>query len=146
MVNQLQPHQISHLWTAIRESIRRSSTISGPKFDHYLNVILEGLLSGRHQAWMAHRRDEDSHEAYGILITSLVSNHFFGHKSLIIDHMYAFRKWDGELVNEIFESFKTFAENCGCADIVAHTNNEKAMSMATRLGFNHVTHKLQFTL
>lgn len=148
MMNQLQPHQISHLWTAIRESVRRASSVGDSLIDEYLNNVLAGLLSGEHQAWMLYRVDEETGERhlYGIFVTSILDDHFYGCKNLYIDHMYAFRKWDGEVINEAWNTLRAFAKNCECASVIAFTNNDKALKIAKRLGFHEITHKVRYNL
>lgn len=148
MMNQLQPHQISHLWTPIRESIRRSSGVSAARIDDYLNNILEGLLSGKHQAWVLYYIDEETEERqlYGIGITSIVDDHFYRCKNLYIDHVYAFRKMTGEIIQEVWNTFRTFAENCECESVIAYTNNDKALNIAKMSGFQEITHKVRYYL
>lgn len=147
MINQLQPTQISVFWPAIKETILRSCPLIGDKLSKYTNHLLEGLLSGSYQCWLMHERpSEDEHELYGVLITSIVNNKIFGYSVFVVDHMYAFRKWNNELVSETFECFKKFAKNASCVSIEVETNNEKAQQMAKRFGFEHETTRMRYQL
>jgi len=146
MILQLQTKQISVFWPAIKETIKKSCRLDKMYIDRYLNHCFASLLSNNHQCWIIYTNDNNNSNINGILITSLLKNKLFGNLSLSIDHMYAFTKWNNDIITVIFNQFVKYAAECDCTEIIADSNNVKAIDIAISLGATKETTKLHYKI
>ncbi len=136
MIINLQPHQISAFWDAIKEALVQANAVPIELQADYTNSALEKLLAGKFQAWLAYRlTDEGKKNIHAVIITSLVEDQLFGFRTLIIHSLYSYRLIKEDLIAEAMEQFKEFARANDCQRIQAETNNDRTFEIMRIAGF-----------
>jgi hypothetical protein len=132
------PEHVSRHWGVIGTGIKEAAPEYFLDDKDSLNNILQSLLEGRMQCWVAMSRNgKDEFDPYGIAVTHITHDVFSGVKNLLIICMYSFRKQTADPMMYIkgLDVLKKFARGNGCKSIIAYTRIEKlARFVENRLG------------
>ena len=120
MLIRLMSSQVGNFWKEIRQTAAES--IAWPINEEDYANILNGLESGKLQAWLAL---SESEKLLGVLLTTVIEDIFLSKRSLLIYALKSFGPskeldWETGL-----EGLKKFAKASGCSQIIAYTNNER---------------------
>lgn len=131
MLIQLTPDEVTKRWDEIKPTIMVSMPPHITPTAESLNSILESAIRGTIQVWVL--SDVDSN-IYAIATTRIDTDSVSGIKSLLIFSLYAYKPVPEDLWLEGIASFKLFAVEVGCKNIIAYTVVDRIVDIAQKLG------------
>ena len=133
MLLKMLPDQVSNYWPHIRESIEQALPPVVNESPNKMGNILEQLLTGEMQCWVAFRR-EDANEVVGFLVTTVTSDACSKTKNLLIYSLCGLKLSRGSDWTEGLEALKKFAKLMQCSRIVAYSDNPLVLKVVEKLG------------
>lgn len=135
MILQLQPEQLSAFWDSFKEVMLRTNPVAEKHQQKYLNHALTQLMSGKWQAWIVFRfNDEKEKVVHALGVTVLMDDVLTGLRTVKILALYGLRPLDDELAKESFGEFVKYAKNVKCEQVIADTNVERIKELLTLVG------------
>lgn len=137
MVIKLLPEQVAKLWHVIRFGIAESFVPRERASNEVLQRYLVTLLSGERQAWAILNQDKG---IAGVLVTRISIEGVTGERALSLDHIYAFEVLPKESWEFGWTVLEKFAKKNSCNAVVALTENERILQMATEYKFKTISY------
>ena len=136
MIIKLQPDQITLFWDMIKRCMIVSNDIPKEFHQDYANSILVKLLSGKLQAWILYKKNnEEKKLIHAIFITSIIDEKFHGIRVLGVEGVYGFRVLDDKLIQECYTKTEEFAKANGCNVLMADYTLERVKDILLSTGF-----------
>lgn len=127
--------QVARHWGVIGTGIKETAPDYFLDDGDSLNNVLQSLMSGRMQCWVAMSKNGRSgFDPYGIVITHITHDVFSGVKNLLVICMFSFRSnvVDPTIYIKGLDVLKKFAKHNGCKSIIAYTRLEKLAQFVER--------------
>lgn len=127
--------QISRHWPIFKYAIEQAAPPTERITPGVMNRLLEHLMVGKMQAWVAYKKKGFPPEMCGILVTNMVQDELTGTRGLFLFSVYV---WDPMTASDWEDGFKTiqqYAKHEGCTKIAFYTNNPRIIDLARKTGF-----------
>lgn len=131
----LSAQQVNLMWPQLKPAIKASLPPTD-KTDEAgaMNNVLVAVMKGELQVWIATKRDGESIQPYGGIVTSIVNGAIdAGIRHLWIYAVFLHDAPPRDLVGVIVETLRAFAKLNGCKDIFAITDNKDIMRLVEGL-------------
>lgn len=134
MLRLLTPDQVALFWTDIREALRYSVIPLAEATDASLNSILETILTGGMQVWVALGKVEEQERPIALAVTYINKDIGTGTKKLVIYALCGYHFIEEGVWREGLEVLRKFARAEGCTGIVGYTKVPRVVEVAKMLG------------
>ena len=132
----LQADQIFLFWDLIKHGAISSFKIPREYQQAFAVNVLEQLLTGMAQAWVGYViNDEGEKNIHYISTTKIVDEKFYGVRYLSVESLYGLRFIDQDVLNKMYEVFKSYALANNCNIILTSTFDKRPEDMLQSLGF-----------
>ena len=132
MLIQLTPEQISAHWLDIKSTLRFNMLPIAEAGPDEMNKLLEKMLLGEMQAWVA-MQDKD---IAAMIITMLSTEPGTETRNLLLYSLFGYSFVRSETWRAALATLQQFARELGCAEIIAYTKVERVIEIAKELGAN----------
>jgi hypothetical protein len=133
MLLKMLPEQVSNYWPHIRNSIEQALPPVVGESPNKMGNILEQLLTGEMQCWVAFRKDVEN-EVVGFIITTVISDPCSKTRNLLIYSLCGLKLSRGLDWIEGMEALRKFAKLMKCSRIVAYSDNQLILKVVEKLG------------
>lgn len=135
MLVQLTSEQISEQWDIIAKSIDASMPPYAYSSQMKINRVLEEMLKGNMQAWMAYDEKKVSGlTAIAIVVTAFQFDQFTDSKSLLIYSLYGIDRIPEYMWKEGLATIIKFARANECFRIIGYTDVPRIVEVVNELG------------
>jgi len=122
-LTRLDSHQVARTWDVLRSVIGVVCGFSAKR----ISEILEQIVSGKLQCWIATGDDDGTTRYYGAVITGIVDH------TLEIHLVFGFEAMPPGMLARGLDMLKAFARNAGCTEVVGCVENDAVRAMYQRL-------------
>ena len=126
--------QIAEYWPLFKQAISSSLPPQEAESQELMTDILQQLMAGKMQAWVAHKKATYPIESVGILTTVIITEPVSRRKSLWIYTLYGWADIPDALYVAGLETLKTYAKAEGCQQITFYTTNQRIVNIASQVG------------
>jgi hypothetical protein len=134
MLIQLTPEQCTIYWEDLSTGIKNSMPPFAAVTDEGLNRVLENLLNGTMQAWVALDRNEKGSFVVAAAITMIHSEIGTGQKNLLIYSLFGYKFVQESIWKEGLSGIRQFAKSMECLKVIAYTSVPRVVEIAKSLG------------
>lgn len=139
MLIRIMPDQIRERWEVVRPLIvetlppmMRVSPVS-------VGNILKGLLLEKGQLWLLYGGEERDGKPKALIVTTFYRDQLSGSKALLIYSLYAVDKLDRMDYIVGVSQLKKFAQETGCAEVLAFVADDSFLKILKRTGGQKLT-------
>jgi hypothetical protein len=132
MAIQLLPNQISLVWDSIKYIAKNVDRISDADAPGYFRTLLISLLNSQAQCFV---RLDDQRQLIRVCITKIIQDDMTKERTLLIMHLYSFKRTDDSHWLSDISDIRKFARNSKCTKMVAYSNNSRVFEIVESLGF-----------
>ena len=136
MIINLQGDQLILFWDLVRKSMIESNKVPKEYQQDYAISMLTKFLSGKMQAWIGYKIDEDGKKRlYTVFASSIVDEKHFGVRALNAESIYGFRMIDEEMLLDIYDKMIEFAKANNCNVLTADYSFNRVKDILLGAGF-----------
>lgn len=139
MLLRLSPDQVTRYWEDIRSALVSAVPPLANASQEGINTFLEGLLTGRLQAWALYEQGDEKINILALAITTVWRDIGTGNRNLLIYALYGYSFVQPESWKEGIAGLKEFAKREQCVQIVAFTRVGRVLDIVKELGGDTAT-------
>ena len=143
MFKKLTNKQVRDHWEDLKHAIIADFPTHPKNVNLWLNSILEGILKGDLGYWVG--LDENRNIVLACL-TSFIQDPCTFEKSLMISSVYGYLQIPEEVWLDGIKSILLYAQDSGCAAVVAYSENKEVIELGQKTNANVATTYIQWRL
>ena len=130
------PDQIARHWTVLSPTIEFTLPPIASNKEDRMDKVLESLLCGKLELYVAYDDSSEDHLLYGILVTAVTEALDSSDKALLVYSLYGYKKTTMEQVDNVLDGVKKIAIKEGCSMINAYTTVPHLIALLKSKGWN----------
>jgi hypothetical protein len=134
MLTRLLPEQVSKLWDVIKYAIEQSVPPSTGEHPDKMNRILAAALSGRIDVWASYVVEGNKRTFEGIAVTQFLYDDASGIRNMLLYCVYGYNSPTKYSWATGLSALVEYAKANGCTNIVAYTQDDEIVRLASHLG------------
>lgn len=127
---------ITNYWPLFKGCIASAFPPTDVPTEKSMLEILQQLLAGRMQLWIAHKSRTWPIETFGVVTTSITHNMLTGSKGLLIFSAYTWHDAPIDLYEVAIKTLSKYAKSEGCDHIHFYSANPRVLQMARHVGMD----------